>query len=72
MELRNDYRWIVVMLSLSLIMLICKLTGIINISWIWVLFPLWYPIVALGVVVLFLFIFIIIGAILQQKKEDKS
>lgn len=72
MELKNDYRWIVVMLSLSLLMLICKITGFIDVSWIWVLFPLWYPIVALGVVVLFLFIFIIIGAILQQKKEDKS
>lgn len=48
--------------GILLLLLILKLSGAINISWLWVLAPLWLPIsIVLGVLAIVLFVVMLLG-----------
>jgi hypothetical protein len=60
MKLKTMYSWGV--WSILLLLLILKLSGAINISWLWVLAPLWIPIsIVLGVLLVALFGVMLLG-----------
>lgn len=60
MKLKTTYSWGV--WSLLLLLIILKLSGAINISWLWVLAPLWIPIsIVLGVLLVALFGVMLLG-----------
>ena len=49
------------MFIIFIILLILKLTGICNISWVWVLSPFWMPVIIcflLYIIIVFLFFFL--------------
>lgn len=45
----------VYMLLITLLLIILKLYGFISVSWMWVLSPLWLPLVFMGIMLLLLF-----------------
>lgn len=48
--------------GILLLLIILKLSGAINISWLWVLAPLWLPIsIVLGVLAIVLFVVMLLG-----------
>ena len=48
--------------GILLLLIILKLSGVINISWLWALAPLWLPIsIVLGVLVIVLFLVMFLG-----------
>ena len=57
-------------LTIVLFLIILKLTGVITVSWIWVLSPIWLPFVILGVVLFLLFSYMFIESLF--KPEPKS
>ena len=46
-----------IMMVLLILLIICKVSGFLDISWIWVLSPIWIPI---GIVLFFTILFIIL------------
>lgn len=60
MKLKTTYSWGV--WSILLLLIILKLSGAVNISWLWVLAPLWMPIsIVLGVLLVALFAVMLLG-----------
>jgi hypothetical protein len=41
--------------ALAIVLITLKLTGFIDWSWWWVLFPIWIPVLILGVLIWFVF-----------------
>lgn len=53
---------------LTLIFIVLKLTRVIAWSWLWVLSPIWIPIVIVAVITVLIFIFNVIRIIKKGKK----
>lgn len=60
MKLKTTYSWGV--WGLLLLLIILKLSGAVNISWLWVLAPLWMPMsILFGVLVVALVVVLFLG-----------
>lgn len=59
-------RKVVYLLLITLLLAVLKLCGFISASWMWVLSPLWLPLVLIGIMILLLFA--LVWALLLYRK----
>lgn len=59
-------RKVLYLLLITLFLAILKLCGFMSVSWIWVLSPLWFPLIFMGIILLLLFT--LVWALLLYRK----
>lgn len=52
MRIKKDERWAYGLIGLTILLMFLKLFGVIDVPWIWVVSPVWFPIVILMLLVL--------------------
>lgn len=52
MRIKKDERWAYGLIGLTILLLFLKLFGAIDVPWIWIVSPVWFPIVVLMILVL--------------------